>query len=386
MTAGERNFVVATPHRSVCDDNARALEAAGKLRFLALGTRNGTKGIPPERTRLNPTIGLVAYICARTMSTYRAEWCRFGLLPWFDRWVRGQLQPGDHLLSSFGYTATSFEWVQRSGGKTFLDAGNSHIDNYWEVVSEEHRRWKCSYPPFAPHWRTLSQRSLEHTDYVLSPSSWVTESFLARGFRPNQIIKNVYPVDLTQFTPASTPRPADRPLRIISTGQLSLRKGTPYLLEAFRKLLKVEPAAELWLTSLIADSIKPVLKQYSDLPIHWAPPLPHSQLAERLRQADIFVLPSIEEGMARTVSEAMACGLPVVVTHNTGTADLVQPEISGTIVPVRDSDAILTGICFWADRIRARKEAPVRLLDPDLLSFDRFASSFISQLHGLDLV
>jgi glycosyltransferase involved in cell wall biosynthesis len=105
-----------------------------------------------------------------------------------------------------------------------------------------------------------------------------------------------------------------------------------------------------------------------------------------LRQADIFVLPSIEEGMARTVSEAMACGLPVVVTHNTGTADLVQSEISGTIVPVRDSDAILTGICFWADRIRARKEAPVRLLDPDLLSYDRFASSFISQLHGLDLV
>src|SRR5207245_2629207 len=50
-------FVVATPQRSVCDDNARALAQHGLLRFLALGTRRGTEGVPPEQTRLNPLIG-----------------------------------------------------------------------------------------------------------------------------------------------------------------------------------------------------------------------------------------------------------------------------------------------------------------------------------------
>jgi hypothetical protein len=54
----DRRFVVATPARTVCDDNARALERAGLLRFIALGTRRGTAGVPPERTRLNPLIGL----------------------------------------------------------------------------------------------------------------------------------------------------------------------------------------------------------------------------------------------------------------------------------------------------------------------------------------
>src|SRR5213592_1687036 len=94
---GEKpQFVVATPQRSVCDDNARALEQQGLLRFLALGTRRGTEGVPPERTRLNPLIGLWTYAAARMLGTFQAESVRFRLLPWFDHWVRKQLQPGDH--------------------------------------------------------------------------------------------------------------------------------------------------------------------------------------------------------------------------------------------------------------------------------------------------
>src|SRR5438067_12992476 len=79
-------FVVATPQRSVCDDNARALERSGLLRFLALGTRRGTAGVPAERTRLNPWIGLWTYASGRALSTFQGESFRFRLLPWFDRW------------------------------------------------------------------------------------------------------------------------------------------------------------------------------------------------------------------------------------------------------------------------------------------------------------
>src|ERR1700710_2338333 len=99
----EARFVVAAPARSVCDHNARALANHGLLRFLALGTRNGTKGVPPELTRLNPKVGLAAYAMARTFSTYRAESLRFRLHPWFDHWVKKQLLPGNHVISSYGY-------------------------------------------------------------------------------------------------------------------------------------------------------------------------------------------------------------------------------------------------------------------------------------------
>src|SRR4029077_11062103 len=96
VQAGSARFVVATPQRSVCDDNARVLERRQFLRFLALGTRRGTEGVPPERTRLNPAIGFCTYAAARALGTFQAESFRFRLLPWFDRWVCKQLQPGDH--------------------------------------------------------------------------------------------------------------------------------------------------------------------------------------------------------------------------------------------------------------------------------------------------
>src|SRR5436190_16353500 len=105
-------FVVATPARSVCDDNARALYRNQRLRFIALGTRRGTAGVPPEYTRLNPVFGLLAYAASKTLSSCRAESFRFHLLPLFDRWVKPLLAPGDHIISSYGYVNHCFEWVR----------------------------------------------------------------------------------------------------------------------------------------------------------------------------------------------------------------------------------------------------------------------------------
>ena len=383
--ASPRQFVVATPGRSVCDDNARALFHHGLLRHLALGTRRGTAGIPPEHTRLNPAIGLVSYAAARTLSTYRGESFRFALLPWFDRWVRRGLQPGDHIISSYGYANESFRWIRSHGGKTFVDAGNSHPENFWAVLTEEHRRWKCPTPPVSPFWHRRSVEMMEHVDYVLCPSQYVRASFLARGFKPEQILRNIYPVDLSRFTPATEARPANRPLTIVSTGMLSLRKGSPYLLEAFRLVHRRHPSTRFLLTSSIHDSMVNLLKSYADLPIDWSPSLPHAQLAERLRSADIFVLPSLEEGLVRTALEAMACGLPVVLTPNTGANDLVQPGVGGEIVPIRDAVATADAILKLAERVLSRREPPQRLFDPTVLSFEHFEREFIAQLQERDL-
>src|SRR5438132_823033 len=266
-----RRFVVATPGRSVCDDNARALEKHALLRLIALGTRRGTAGVAPERTRLNPWIGLKTFVAAKILSPFSAESFRFGLLPQFDRWVCRQLTPGDHIISSYGYANECFKFVRAHGGKTFVDAGNSHIENFWETLSEEHRRWNCPTPPVAPHWAARAKEMLAgYTDYVLSPSSHVTNSFLARGFKPEQILKNVYPVDLSCFYPSTQPRPKNRPLTVISTSSLSLRKGSPYLLEAFRRVHTAIPNTRLLLIKVIEDSMRDILPRYSDLPIEWS--------------------------------------------------------------------------------------------------------------------
>lgn len=377
--------IVATPGRSVCDDNARALAQEGALRALLLGTRHGTRGVPVERTRLFPVFGLLNFAGAKLLSPYRSESLRFGLLPLFDWWVKRQLEPGDCILSSYGYANESFKWVRRHGGTTFVDAGNSHPENFWEILAEEHRRWKCPLPPVAPHWNRRSIEMMPLVDYVLSPSQYVTCSFLERGFPADRILRNVYPIDLACFAPPAEPRSQGRPLRVICTSQLSLRKGTPYLLEAFRIVLKSEPGARLLLTDNVADSVRPILARYHDLPIDWAPGLPHPQLAERLRSADIFVLPSLEEGLARTSIEALACGLPAIVTPNTGTSDFIVPGRNGEVVPIRDAQAMADAVLAWWERIRAGSGSATQF-DRSRFSYETFAREYIGQLRDRGLL
>lgn len=379
-------FVVAAPLRWDGDNNARALVNHGLLRFMALGTRRGITGVPPELTRLNPKIGLVAYAAARTMSTFKAESFRFRLHPWFDHWVSKQLVPGDHLLSSYGFANKSFKFIHRHGGKTLLSAGNSHPENFWALIGEEHKRWNCPDPPIARHQYERAREMMPDVDYVLSPSSFVSQSFLERGFKPEQILKTFYPVDLSCFKPSGLPRDRNRPLTIISTGALSLRKGCPYLLEAFRLIHQRHPSARFRLTRHIQDSAKPILSKYSDLPIDWSPGLPHPQLAARLQSSDIFVLPSLEEGLARTALEAMACGIPVILTRNTGTADHVQPGINGEIVAIRDPHAIADAALKWADLILSGLERPKIPFDANAFSFKAFEKEFMQMLQNCGLV
>jgi len=344
-------IVVATPARTVCDDYARYFESTGDLRFIALGTRRGIDGVSKKNTRLKPSIGLFTYIAAKLVDPFKSESFRFGLLPWFDRWVCKQLQPGDHIISSYGYTNECFKFVQKHGGKTFVDAGNSHIENYWEIISEEHKIWNCPTPPFAYHWYERSKAMLESTDYILSPSNYVTQSFLSKGFKQNQILPIVYPLNLELFNPKYNARPKDRPLTLINTASLSLRKGTPYLLEALRVISKQNPEVRILLTNNVQDDIKPILSKYSDLKIEWAPGLSHDKLAERLNSADIFILPSLEDGLGRTVCEAIACGLQIITTSNTGACDFIEPGVNGEIVPIRNTDAIVEAVYKCANRM-----------------------------------
>ena len=283
--------------------------------------------------------GLLAYAGTCVLPPFYSESFRFSLYPLYDRWVSRQLQPGDCIISSYAYVNACFSWVRQHGGTTMLDGGNSHPDNFWEILVEEHKRWNCSTPPVAKFYHKRARRMMADVDYVLSPSSYVRNSFLSRGFKADQILDVLYAVDLSCYQPPTEPRPANRPLTIVNTASLSLRKGTPYLLEAFRLIRRDVPDARLLLTEIVADSVKPILAKYRDLPIEWSPPTGKEKLADRLRSADIFILPSLEEGLVRTAMEAMACGLPVVLTPHTGTSDLVSPGVNGTVTawPARAS-------------------------------------------------
>jgi starch synthase len=349
----QRRFVISVPFRTDYYTNyARILERANMLRTNILWTRNGFPEIPDERHNLFPSLGLLAYAGAKTLPPYMAESLRFSLHPWFDALAAKKLVPGDHVISSYGYANKCFRIARKNHGKTFLDGGNSHPAHFWDLLTEEHKRWNCRYPPIAPFQHRRAMEMMDDVDFILSPSKFVGNSFLDRGFSKEQILPVFYPVDLSKFKPTERERPKDRPFTIVNTGGLSLRKGTPYLLEAFRLIRKEIPDARFLLTNSPTDSIKPILARYNDLPIEWADYIPEDKLGERLRTADLFILPSLEEGLVRTALQAMATGLPCILTPNTGANDYIVPGVNGTVVPIRDARSIANEACIWWERIR----------------------------------
>ncbi|HEX7260946.1 MAG TPA: glycosyltransferase family 4 protein [Luteolibacter sp.] len=375
------SFVVACPQRSSADCHAAVLSNHGLLRRYFVGTRKPTAGIQPELTTLNPAWGAAATLSGYLLPGYKGEWVRSALHPLFDAWVTPQIKEGDNLISSYGYANRAFHKVREFGGKTFVDAGNSHPAHFWEVVSEEHKRWGVGRPPYPPHWNRQAREMMELTDYVICPSEYVANSFLKNGFTREQLLYAPFPTDLDLFRPEGDP-PSPSPLKVVCTGGVSLRKGFPYLLEAMR-IIRKDRDAILLLTSQVEEVMKPILASYSDIPIEWAPTLGHRELAARLRTAHVFALLSLEDGFARTVSEALACGIPAVVTNHTGAMDFIVEGKNGHVVPIRDAQAAAEAI-VRASTLRAAGAGDVTQL-PDL-SFAGFEKCFMAELKRIGLL
>ena len=376
------NFVVTHIWRTTCDHFARYLDRTGHLRLYTCGTRRFTSGIATDKQKLLPGIGAMAYLSKKTLSQYQAESLRMRMHPLIDKWTKWQLKRGDHIFSSYGYANECFIWAKKNGGTTWIDAGNSHPESFWKIMETEHKRWGCELLPVARHHYERSLRMMDQTDYICSPSRFVSQSFLERGFEPRRILENIYPIDLANFTPRDRPREKSKPLTMIYTGSLSLRKGSPYLLEAFRIVLKSVPNAKLYLTQNTHESFLPILRMFSDLPVTWFPNFRHIKLAEHLRSADIFILPSLEDGFAMVVSEALSCGLPVITTPHTGASDLITSGQNGEVVPVRDAQATATAILKWWQKIEQGHVVNTETLT-QRLSQAAFEETFEGQLEGI---
>jgi glycosyltransferase involved in cell wall biosynthesis len=185
--------------------------------------------------------------------------------------------------------------------------------------------------------RFESEIETAHRIFVLS--TFQKRTFVEAGVDEGKLVVTPLGVDLELFQPAPIRR-SDETFRIMFAGQITQRKGISYLFDAFARASI--PNSELVLVGRVCGTNK----AWSHLQgVRHIPHVPRWKLPELYRQADVFVLPSLVEGFPATAIEAMACGLPVIVSENTFGSDVVQDAENGFLVPIRDPDAI-------ADRLR----------------------------------
>jgi glycosyltransferase involved in cell wall biosynthesis len=123
---------------------------------------------------------------------------------------------------------------------------------------------------------------------------------------------------------------------VLYVGSLGQRKGLSYALDAVQAL--GEQVSLTLIGRVTAPECRPLV---AALERHrWIETLPHHQILEQMRQHDVLVLPSLFEGYALVISEALSQGLPVLTTANSGATQAIRDGVEGFIVPIRSSQAI----------------------------------------------
>jgi glycosyltransferase involved in cell wall biosynthesis len=277
---------------------------------------------------------------------YSPGWRNFLVGEWFDRALANQLIPVEEFEGFGGQSLHCFKRLRQSGCNTLcLQAANSHVSNVARLHKQAIQQFgiESSWLNQAQYQKTL--REYEMADVIYVASEYTRQSFLAEEIDPGKLRLRVFDIH-PRFQPPEK-RLEDGIFRIVYTGSLTVMKGVPVLLEAFSRL--PDRSVELvlvgnWATRGMRRYIQSWLARDSRIRIAPGDPLPH------LHQASVYVHPSYEDGFAYAPMEALACGVPVIVTEDTGMKEYVRDGVNGFVVPTGDWEAILERLRVYQTR------------------------------------
>ncbi|MEQ8193555.1 MAG: glycosyltransferase family 4 protein [Rhodospirillales bacterium] len=278
--------------------------------------------------------------------------------PWlaerFSRYVAGKLPDDiDVLIAWSGGAKELMRCAHKRNIKVMLERGSTHIAHQAEVLNDAYRMFGIEKPAVPPRMIERETEEYEGADAISVPTHYAAGTFIERGVARDKIKINPYGVALERFLLAKDGgrKRNDGPVRILFVGQVGIRKGIPWLLRAFQSL---KQAAELHLIGPVPKEMEEILgrEPLENVTIHGS--VPGEALPEIYKSADIFCLPSLEEGFALVLLQAMAAGLPVVASNVSGAEDLIASGEQGYLVPPCDSDALMEALAALIDRPEAR--------------------------------
>jgi glycosyltransferase involved in cell wall biosynthesis len=260
------------------------------------------------------------------------------------------------------------QWIKAIGGKAIvgqMDPARYEVD----LVKAEEARW----PGWARHSVEVPDGYFKRredewatADLVMVNSEWSRQALIKQGVPESKLA--VVPLAFEASSPRldagtysqSSTFVARRPLRVLFLGQVILRKGIQYLIEAAR-LLEKEPI-HFDVVGSIGISDTAVASAPANMTFHG--PVSRDRTEGFYCSADLFVLPTLSDGFALTQLEAMSHGLPVIATPNCG--EVVTDGKDGLIVPASDANALAEAfqlILQDPEKLRVMKQATVAKLE-----------------------
>jgi glycosyltransferase involved in cell wall biosynthesis len=301
----------------------------------------------------------------------------------FDRAVGRGLRPGmDAVIGYQGSAAATFRIARRRAVPTVLDFPIAHYHEVERVLGEEVRRVPAyahtmQGPYYEPWRRRRYAEEIDAADRIIMVSSYQQRTFEAAGVEPSRMFMAHFGVDLDVFSPGE--RDEDDVFRVLFCGSITQRKGISYLVEAFRRAELGR--AELVFAGRAVGSRQPWIDQPR---VRHVDALPRPKLARVYRSADVIVLPSLIEGFPSTPLEAMACGLPAIVSENTFGHDVIEDGVDGWVTPIRDPDAIAEKLrILYEDRDLRRRMGVAARRKAEQFTWARYGESLRTGIAAL---
>jgi len=261
----------------------------------------------------------------------------------FDLWASKRIFKARGFYGWSDMSLLTIKQLKKIGVPTLIDRGSTEIKAQKRILEGAFRNEGVKTNVIGEKLLNRIYEEEEIVDFIVFPSSFPKLSYLEEGFPESKLKVNTLGVDLKKFKPKEEYN-SDK-FRVIFVGLLGIRKGVHFLLRAWRKLgLK---NAELILIGTLEKYSKEIilneLRKTNNAIFLGGVDNPEF----KYRECDVFILPSIEDGFGQVVIEAMACGLPVIVTENVGAKDCVRSGFDGLIIRPFSVDSICESILFF---------------------------------------
>lgn len=293
-------------------------------------------------------------------------------------------QAGSRLNGIYGYEDgawLSFRMAKELGIKRFYDLPIAYWQTAHQLLLEESERLPGWAPTLgglrdSPAKLERKTEELELAQAVICPSSFVANSLPATVRKRKQVV----------IAPFGSPVKANRKqaatqngkLRVLFAGSMTQRKGLGDLFAGIKQLNR----QDVELVVMGAPQIG--MEFYRSELSHFThePTRPHAQVLDLMRQCDVFCLPSIVEGRALVMQEAMSQGLPLIITPNTGGEDLIEEGVTGFLTPIRRPDLIAERIAWFADnRSRLPEMSLAAQKKADTLTWEAYGQIIVNAVR-----
>lgn len=242
------------------------------------------------------------------------------------------------------------EIANQSGAVLLAEAVNTHPEHSNLIINRE-RELRGLAPKGMSRQEQCIIKEISFADNLLCPSSYVRKTFVDKGFDSERIFVNNFSANTERFY-RNKAACAGSVVKIGYVGQIILRKGLLYLLEAVKGLGR---SVELHVVGYISDEMKDLILPYRDL-FHYYPAIDNDKINDFYNSIDIFVLPTLEEGLALVLCEAIAAGVPVITTEESGILDLCEHQSSVHIVRSSSAEALMEAILLLANDEEYRRQ------------------------------